>query len=147
MAVNLSPTCLQDEDIVREVAELLRIHNMPPANLVLEITESAVMHDPEYALGILKQLSKLGVKLSIDDFGTGYSSLAYLKRLPVNELKIDRTFVKDMVHDEDDQVIVRTTVDLSHNLGLSVVAEGAEDQETVDALYSSAATKFRATFR
>ena len=135
VAVNLSPTCLQDEDIVREVAELLRAHNMPPANLVLEITESAVMHDPEYALGILKQLSKLGVKLSIDDFGTGYSSLAYLKRLPVNELKIDRTFVKDMVHDEDDQVIVRTTVDLSHNLGLSVVAEGAEDQETVDALY------------
>ena len=135
VAVNLSPTCLQDEDIVREVAELLRTHNMPPANLVLEITESAVMHDPEYALGILKQLSKLGVKLSIDDFGTGYSSLAYLKRLPVNELKIDRTFVKDMVHDEDDQVIVRTTVDLSHNLGLSVVAEGAEDQETVDALY------------
>ena len=135
VAVNLSPTCLQDEDIVREVAELLRTHNMPPANLVLEITESAVMHDPEYALGILKQLSKLGIKLSIDDFGTGYSSLAYLKRLPVNELKIDRTFVKDMVHDEDDQVIVRTTVDLSHNLGLSVVAEGAEDQETVDALY------------
>ena len=134
VSVNLSPSCLQDEDIVTDVEQLLRVHDMPPAHLVLEITESAVMRDPEYALEILWKLSSLGVKLSIDDFGTGYSSLAYLKRLPVNELKIDRAFVKDMVQDADDQVIVRTTIDLSHNLGLSVVAEGVEDQATVDAL-------------
>ena len=85
-------------------------------------------------LNLLNQLSELGVQISIDDYGTGYSSLAYLKRLPVNEMKIDRTFIKDMADDEDDKLIVGTTIDMGHNFGLRVIAEGVEDGQTVDLL-------------
>ena len=99
---------------------------MQPSSLCLEITESAIMDDPQRAQATLEQLSSMGFKLSIDDFGTGYSSLAYLKRLPVNELKIDKSFVLAMERDLDDAKIVRSTIELAHNLGLSVVAEGVE---------------------
>jgi len=95
------------------------------------VTESAMMSDPERSIGTLSDLRDLGVHVSIDDFGTGHASLAYLKRLPVNELKIDRSFVMGMVVDNSDAVIVRSTIDLAHNMGLTVVAEGVEDEATL----------------
>ena len=100
---------------------------MPASAFCFEITESAMMDDPERALATLDRLSAMGFKLSIDDFGTGYSSLAYLKRLPVDELKIDQSFVRHMQSDADDAMIVRSTIDLAHNLGIVVVAEGVEN--------------------
>jgi EAL domain-containing protein (putative c-di-GMP-specific phosphodiesterase class I) len=108
------------------LADLLRANGLPAEVLTLEITESAAM-DPEAADRLLP-ISNLGVNLSIDDFGTGYSSLAYLKRLPVSELKIDRSFVMALDTDADDAAIVIPTIDLGHNLGLSVVAEGVENE-------------------
>ncbi len=102
--------------------------------LMLEITESELMDDPLYAMEVLGKLKALGAATSIDDFGTGYSSLAYLKNLPIDELKIDRSFVGTMVTDESDLTIVRSIIDLSHNLGLDVVAEGVEDDDTLEQL-------------
>jgi EAL domain-containing protein (putative c-di-GMP-specific phosphodiesterase class I) len=99
--------------------------------LEFEITESELMDDPLLAMEVLGRLKSLGVATSIDDFGTGYSSLSYLKHLPIDQLKIDRSFVGNMVHDESDLTIVRSTIDLSHNLGLAVVAEGVEDGDTL----------------
>ena len=101
---------------------------MPAEAFCLEITESAIMDDPQRAQATLERLHAMGFSLSIDDFGTGYSSLAYLKKLPVDELKIDQSFVKNMETDGDDAKIVRSTVELAHNLGLSVVAEGVENE-------------------
>ena len=134
VAVNLSARCLSDTDLPDVVAAALARHGVPARLLWLEVTESATMTDPERALGILRRLSADGVRLSIDDFGTGYSSMSYLRRLPVGELKVDRSFVSEMTRDDSDAVLVRSTVDLGHNLGLSVVAEGVEDEETLRAL-------------
>jgi len=100
---------------------------VPPALLCLEITESGFMEDPSNAQKVLDRLAELGVRLSIDDYGTGYSSLTYLMRLPVQELKIDKSFVARMAVDDEISMIVRSTIDLGHNLGLKVVAEGVED--------------------
>jgi diguanylate cyclase (GGDEF)-like protein len=127
VSVNLSTRDLLDQELQNKVERILRRHGMPHAALCLEITESAIMDEPQRALATLNALSEAGFKLSIDDFGTGYSSLAYLKRLPVNELKIDRSFVMAMEKDVDDAKIVRSTIDLAHNLGLTVVAEGVEN--------------------
>ena len=113
---------------------LLQQHGLPPRLLRLELTESAVMTDPARALAVLQALRDVGVYLSIDDFGTGYSSMAYLKRLPVDELKVDRSFVMDMQDNDSDAVLVRSAIDLGHNLGLTVVAEGVEDADTLHAL-------------
>ena len=126
-AVNLSARDLVDQDLPAKVERLVRRASMDLRLLTLEITESAIMDDPERALQTLLRLRDMGLRLSIDDFGTGYSSLAYLKRLPLDELKIDRSFVMSMQRDPADRKIVRSTVDLAHNLGLSVVAEGIED--------------------
>ena len=126
ISVNLSTRDLMDQELPAKIISLLARHGAAPADLCLEITESAIMDDPQRALHTLERLSELGFKLSIDDFGTGYSSLAYLKRLPVNELKIDSSFVMAMERDLDDAKIVRSTIELAHNLGLSVVAEGVE---------------------
>ena len=125
LSVNLSTRDLLDQELTHKVDTILRRHGVPERGLCLEITESAIMDDPTRAEATLNLLSARGFKLSIDDFGTGYSSLTYLRRLPVNELKIDRSFVMAMA--EDDAKIVRSTIDLAHNLGLSVVAEGIED--------------------
>ncbi|ANH69986.1 bifunctional diguanylate cyclase/phosphodiesterase [Mitsuaria sp. 7] len=124
ISVNLSTRDLMDQDLPIKVADL--VAGVPPPALCLEITESAIMDDPQRALQTLEQLHALGFKLSIDDFGTGYSSLAYLKQLSVDELKIDRSFVMNMERDIDDAKIVRSTIELAHNLGLTVVAEGLE---------------------
>ncbi len=127
VAVNLSMRSLLDRALIEDVEALLAKYDVPPQALVLELTESTIMADPQRALEILDALHALGVGLSIDDFGTGYSSLAYLKRLPVDEIKIDRSFVVGMKHDRSDATIVRSTIDLARNLGLRVVAEGVED--------------------
>jgi EAL domain-containing protein (putative c-di-GMP-specific phosphodiesterase class I) len=127
VSVNLSTRDLMDQELPAKLQRLLKRHAMPAQALCLEITESAIMDEPQRAEATLNQLSEAGFKLSIDDFGTGYSSLAYLKRLPVDELKIDKSFVMAMAQDEDDAKIVRSTIDLAHNLGLTVVAEGVEE--------------------
>jgi diguanylate cyclase (GGDEF)-like protein len=136
IAVNLSTRSLQDADLVHEVSRLLRRHDVPAARLTLEVTEGSVMADPARATALLHQLRDLGVRLSVDDFGTGYSSLSYLKRLPVHEVKIDRSFVTGLATQGDDVAIVRAIVDLGRRLGLDVVAEGVEDQQTWDLLTS-----------
>jgi len=125
-AVNISAANLLDPRFPGDVADVVRHHEVPEGSLILELTEDTLMADPEGALDVLAQLGELGIGLALDDFGTGYSSLAHLKRLPVQELKIDRSFVLDMVVDAEDAVIVRSTVDLGRNLGLRVVAEGVE---------------------
>jgi len=130
VAVNISARRLLDLAFPEEVAGLLAAWQVPARQLVLEITESTIMADPAHALQILGRLNTMGVQLAIDDFGTGYSSLAYLKTLPVHELKVDRSFVTQMTSNASDAVIVRSTVDLGRNLGLRVVAEGVEDQTT-----------------
>jgi diguanylate cyclase (GGDEF)-like protein len=134
VAVNLSTRCLLDADLPDLVQRLLAEHGVPARMLRLEVTESAVMGDAARCMAVLQRLHDLGVKLSIDDFGTGYSSMAYLRRLPVDELKIDRSFVLGMTTTSADAVLVRTAIDLGHNLGLTVVAEGVEAAEHVRAL-------------
>jgi diguanylate cyclase (GGDEF)-like protein len=134
VAVNLSTRCLMDDDLPELVATLLHRYGVPAGLLRLEVTESAVMGDAARCLDVLQRLHDLGVHLSIDDFGTGYSSMAYLRQLPVDELKIDRSFVMGMTDTQQDAVLVRTAIDLGHNLGLTVVAEGVEGAEHVAAL-------------
>ncbi len=134
MAINLSTRSLLDDDFPAEVTATLDRFGIPPHLLELEITESAIMTDPMRARRLLTELAEIGVRISIDDFGTGYSSLAYLKDLPVSQLKIDQSFVMHMHDDANDAIIVRSVVDLGHNLGLQTVAEGVEDAETWEQL-------------
>ncbi len=136
VSVNLSARNLLDSTLPDMLAKMLSDLQVTSDSLMLEVTESAVMLHPERALQILTQLHAMGACLSVDDFGTGYSSLAYLRKLPVCELKIDQSFVFGMVKNENDAIIVRSTIDLAHNLGLKVVAEGVEDQETLHMLAS-----------
>jgi diguanylate cyclase (GGDEF)-like protein len=131
VSVNLSVRNLLDANLPQEVDVLLKRYGLSPAALQLEITESMIMSDPERGLATVEQLNLLGVRLSVDDFGTGFSSLAILKRLPIDELKIDRSFVSQMLVDESDLIIVRSMINLGHDLGLRVVAEGVEDASTL----------------
>jgi len=134
VAVNLSARRMLDLAFPDEVAGLLARREVPARLLLLEITESTLMANPAHALQVLSRLHAMGVQLSIDDFGTGYSSMACLKTLPVDELKVDRSFVSHMTGNTSDAVIVRSTVDLGRNLGLRVVAEGVEDPITLQQL-------------
>jgi diguanylate cyclase (GGDEF)-like protein len=134
IAINLSVYNLLNYHLPQQIQSLMESYNIEPELLKFEITESCLMSDPDRAQRTLNALNQMQIKLSIDDFGTGYSSLAYLKNLPVTELKIDRTFVKDMIHNEDDQMIVKSTIDLAHNLGCCVVAEGIENAKTFERL-------------
>ena len=134
VAVNVSARRLLDLQFPDEVAALLDRHQVPAELLVIELTESTIMADPVHALDILTRLNTMGVQLSIDDFGTGYSSMAYLKHLPVHELKVDRSFVSQMLQSSSDAVIVHSTIDLGRNLGLRVVAEGVENALTLQQL-------------
>jgi diguanylate cyclase len=134
VAVNVSARRLLDLQFPDEVSDLLDRHQVPAALLVIELTESTIMADPVHALEILNKLNAMGVQLSIDDFGTGYSSMAYLKSLPVHELKVDRSFVSQMLQSSSDAVIVHSTIDLGRNLGLRVVAEGVENPLTLQQL-------------
>jgi diguanylate cyclase (GGDEF)-like protein len=134
MAVNLSARSLLDPELVADVERALSRAGAAPEHLELEITESAIMADPDRARRTLERLGDLGIRLAIDDFGTGYSSLAYLSRLPVHTIKVDRSFIRNVGSDPAAQTIVRATIDLGHNLGLAVVAEGVEDVATRDLL-------------
>ncbi|MEQ1801943.1 MAG: EAL domain-containing protein [Gammaproteobacteria bacterium] len=132
VAVNLSSRDLQNRDLPCFVLELLRDHDLAARNIVLEITEEAVVHDFQRATLVLECLRDLGIRIAIDDFGTGYSSLAQIKHLPVDELKIDRSFVTDLPGNSDDAAIVRASIDLAHNLGLEVLAEGVETRQALE---------------
>ncbi|OLC77312.1 MAG: hypothetical protein AUJ01_01415 [Acidobacteria bacterium 13_1_40CM_3_65_5] len=133
VSVNLSPRNLQDPELPQHVGDFLKAHGAAPSALALEITENILLTDPARSMDCLQRLHAMGVRLVIDDFGTGYSSLSYLRRLPVNELKIDRSFIADLSSGRDD-VIVRSTIELAHNLGLTVVGEGVESAAMHDQL-------------
>lgn len=130
IAVNLSVRNLHDHRLLMQVEEFLKVNDIEPNLLTLEITESAIMSDPPHAIDVLSKLKRLGILLAIDDFGTGYSSLAYLSKLPVDELKIDQSFVCGMGKNKNDFSIVRSIIELGHNLNLKVIAEGVEDGES-----------------
>jgi len=134
VAVNLSPQCLLNPEFPEILTGLLASYGFPAEFLTLEITETSIMTGADRSLKILERIHEMGVSFSIDDFGTGYSSLAYLKKLPVSEIKIDKSFVMEMLKDKSDATIVKATIQLGHNLGLKVVAEGVEDKETYSAL-------------
>ena len=134
VAVNLSARLLQDMLLIERITECIRDSNAEPRWLTLEITESAIMNDPERALKNAMALCEHGIHLSIDDFGTGYSSLSYLRKLPAKELKIDKSFVMEMLNEGNDLLIVKSTIELAHNIGLKVVAEGVENESILQAL-------------
>ena len=136
VAINLSAMDLMDADLPEFIQDCQRRHRVPPARIILEVTEGALMRDVDYAVRMLHRLRAGGIRLSIDDFGTGYSSLAQLKRMPVDELKIDKSFVMQMTEGSDDAVIVRSTIELGHNMGLSVIAEGVENDASLALLRS-----------
>jgi EAL domain-containing protein (putative c-di-GMP-specific phosphodiesterase class I) len=126
LSLNISTEDLIDPRLPTRVGQLLRRYQVPAEQLIFEITESGVMVNPTLALQVLHDLRELGISLSVDDFGTGYSSLTQLKRMPVQELKIDQSFIRDLDDASEDAVIVRSTIEMSHSLGLKVVAEGVE---------------------
>ena len=134
VCVNISARDLHEPEFAARVKSALQRHRGNPSQLTLELTESVVMEDPERSIGLLQEISAMGIQVSVDDFGTGYSSLAYLKRLPIDELKIDRAFVKNMIGSKDDALIVKSTIALAHELGLRVTAEGVEDALTFEEL-------------
>ena len=134
VSVNVSARDLEDTELPRRVAGLLAAHGVPPDRIVLEITESALMRNPDAALPVLARLAEQGIELSIDDFGVGQSSFAYLRKLPVRELKIDRAFIAQLARSREDRIIVRSIVDLAHHLGYRVTAEGVEEASALDYL-------------
>ena len=134
VAVNLSMQNLIDLRLPNDLARLLTSWRLPPGSLELEITESTIMADHRRAMTILTRLNKMGVSLTVDDFGTGYSSLAYLQSLPVSAIKIDKSFVLSMAEDPANATIVQSTIDLGHNLGLRVIAEGVENGDSYSKL-------------
>ncbi len=136
VSVNLSMRNLQMPGLGAAIASALEMWRIPRGALTVEITESLLMREPDRMIELLTELEEIGVRASVDDYGTGYSSLAYLKRLPVREVKIDRAFVADMATNAHSETIVRSTIDLAHDLGLLVVAEGIEDQATWDTLWA-----------
>ena len=134
LSLNISTEDLLDPQLPARINKLLAQHALDPAQLTFEITESGVMLNPQVALQVLYGLRDCGVSLSVDDFGTGYSSLAQLKRMPVQELKIDQSFIRELNDMSEDAVIVRSTIEMSHSLGLKVVAEGVEHQRSFNLL-------------
>src|SRR5262252_2696701 len=143
VAVNLSAPQFGQEQLVPQLAEILRATGLEPSRLELEITESMVMQDPEEAVQLMHDLRAMGVRLTIDDFGTGYSSLGYLKRFPINSLKVDRSFVRDLPHSPDDIAITRAVIAMAHSLQMNVIAEGVELKEQLDVLRSEGCDEFQ----
>lgn len=134
VSINLSVKDLLNKDLYAYISHLLQMHPLDPQWITLEITESSFMHDPDSAIAAIRKLSQLGVHFSVDDFGTGYSSLSYLKKIPVKELKIDKSFTEDIKNNERVARLARCTIDMGHSLDLKVVAEGIEDMETYQML-------------
>ena len=123
-----------DDALIADIGDALAEAGLPPEGLELEITESMVMQNPERAVSTLSRLRELGISVSIDDFGTGYSSLGYLKRFPIDNVKIDRSFIKDLPHDTDDAAITRAVIAMAHSLRIRVIAEGVETREQLEFL-------------
>lgn len=134
VSVNLSAKDLHDPELPDVIAGIAAAVGLKPEWMMLELTESSIMTDPERSMDVIQRLHEMGYKLAIDDFGTGYSSLAYLKKMPLTELKIDKSFVMDLFQSDNDAVIVNATINLAHNLGLQVTAEGVENQAILQAL-------------
>jgi EAL domain-containing protein (putative c-di-GMP-specific phosphodiesterase class I) len=134
VSINSSATDLEDADLVQIMRDVLSMWNVDPSQLTLEITETSLMRDPKLGIDTLSRLRELGVRTSIDDFGTGYSSLEWLKNLPVDELKIDQSFVKTVIDDQRDRKIVESVIELAHAMELSVVAEGIESEGVMHVL-------------
>ena len=134
ISVNLSIHNLHDSSLMQYIQNTLSKYQFAAENLMLEITEGDIMSEPLRARDTLKKIKEMGIKLSIDDYGTGYSSLSYIKKLPLDEIKVDRSFVMEMTEDKDDDVIVLATIELAHNLGFEIVAEGVHDQQTWERL-------------
>jgi diguanylate cyclase (GGDEF)-like protein len=143
VAVNLSAGQFHEPELVQQLAAILKSTGATPQMLELEITESMVMRDPDRAVGVMRALRAMGVRLSIDDFGTGHSSLGYLKRFPIDRLKVDRTFVRDLPHNGDDVAITRAVIAMAHSLKMSVVAEGVEHQQQFDLLRAEGCDEFQ----
>jgi EAL domain-containing protein (putative c-di-GMP-specific phosphodiesterase class I) len=135
IAVNLSARQFAQKNLLADVARIMEQSGIAPDSLEFEITESLVMQNPEHATQMLYKLRAMGITLSIDDFGTGYSSLGYLKRFPINCIKIDRSFIKDIPNDKDDMAITRGVIALGHSLRLKIVAEGVETRDQQDFLH------------
>jgi diguanylate cyclase (GGDEF)-like protein len=136
VSINIAANILQSNDVVDMVTHSQRLWDAQPGELIIEVTESAMMVDPQRSLETLERLHRHGIGLSVDDFGTGYSSLAYLKKIPLSEIKIDRSFINNIVSDSNDETIVGTVINMAHNFGLLVTGEGIEDQTTQDKLAS-----------
>jgi EAL domain-containing protein (putative c-di-GMP-specific phosphodiesterase class I) len=134
LAMNLAVKQLQQKDFIQVLKNLMKETGCKPQWIALEVTESQIMSRPEVAIKILNQISATGVELAVDDFGTGYSSLAYLKKLPIDKLKIDQSFVKDLPDDEDDKTIAKAVIALATSLNLKIIAEGVESKEQKDFL-------------
>jgi EAL domain-containing protein (putative c-di-GMP-specific phosphodiesterase class I) len=132
VAINVSALDLDNEGFADQVAAVLQAHNINPVSLAVEVTESALMINPARSLRSLHRLRDMGISLAVDDYGTGYSSLAMLKSLPVQDLKIDKSFVLELTEGSDDAVIVRSTIELAHNMGLKVIAEGVENAVSLE---------------
>jgi len=146
VAVNLSARQFRQEDLADRVGSIVRASGLPPQRLELEITESMVMRDPDAAADAMKRLRAMGIRLAMDDFGTGYSSLGVLKRFPIQSLKVDRSFVRDLPHNGDDVAITRAVIAMAHSLRMDVVAEGVEHQGQFDALRREGCDQFQGYF-
>ncbi len=146
VSINFSAHCLQETDVAERVEECIKRHALPDNALVLEITESMIMEDPHQASTVLLKIDAMKVDVAIDDFGTGHSSLAYLKHLLVDELKIDRSFVMGMHEHDNDEIIVRTAINMAHSMGLRVVGEGVEDRKSWDALTAMGCERIQGYF-
>jgi EAL domain-containing protein (putative c-di-GMP-specific phosphodiesterase class I) len=129
IAINISARQFHDQDLAQTVIRILEETDLAPQCLTLELTESSIMQNVDFAAGMLRRLKSMGINISIDDFGTGFSSLASLKRLPIDALKIDRSFVRDVTSDPDDAALVNAIITLAHNLRLKVIAEGVETED------------------
>ena len=143
ITVNLSAVQIRNSDLVNYIQKLLDQTKIPPQLLELEVTETVLLHEARVSVDVLNELKKLGVRLSIDDFGTGYSSLTYLKKLPLDKLKIDRSFVKDVPGDPDSETIIRTVIGMSLDMGLEVIAEGVETKDQLQYLVKERCSLFQ----
>lgn len=143
LSVNVSPRQMRDDNFVDQVLSILATTGANPKRLKLEITESQLLHDVEKTIVKMEELKAHGVGFSLDDFGTGYSSLSYLKRLPLDQLKIDQSFVRDVMSDQNDATIARSIISLGHNLGLTVIAEGVETTDQLEFLAGNGCSAYQ----